>query len=67
MNLDLKADRAEFIALLRSTGREGVDDLIEYLDDGRNRFFTAPANSSLCMFYKNSLEISTCHPTFFPL
>ena len=44
MNYDLKADKAEFVNLLRSTGREGVDDLIEYLDDGRNHFFTAPAS-----------------------
>ena len=44
MNYDLKADKAEFVSLLRSTGREGVDDLIEYLDDGRNHFFTAPAS-----------------------
>lgn len=44
MDYDLKADKSEFIQLLRSTGREGVDDLIEYLDDGRNHFFTAPAS-----------------------
>ena len=46
MDFNLKADKAEFIQLLRSTGREGVDDLIEYLDDGRNHFFTAPASVS---------------------
>lgn len=44
MNYDLKANKEEFIQLLRSTGREGVDDLIDYLDDGRNHFFTAPAS-----------------------
>ena len=44
MDYNLKADKAEFIQLLQSTGREGVDDLIEYLDDGRNHFFTAPAS-----------------------
>ncbi len=46
MDFNLKADKAEFIQLLRSTGREGVDDLVEYLDDGRNHFFTAPASVS---------------------
>ena len=44
MNYDLEANKREFINLLRSTGREGVDDLIEYLDEGRNHFFTAPAS-----------------------
>lgn len=44
MNYDLKANKEEFIQLLRSTGRDGVDDLIDYLDDGRNHFFTAPAS-----------------------
>lgn len=37
-------NKQEFIDLLRSTGRDGVDDLIEYLDDGRNHFFGAPAS-----------------------
>ncbi len=44
MDYNLKANKEEFIQLLRSTGREGVDDLIDYLDDGRNHFFTAPAS-----------------------
>ncbi|MBQ7689814.1 MAG: TraI domain-containing protein [Muribaculaceae bacterium] len=64
MNLDLKADRAEFIALLRSTGREGVDDLIEYLDDGRNRFFTAPASVSHHLNKDGGLvrhSLNVCH------
>lgn len=44
MDFNLKADKAEFIQLLQSTGRDGVDDLIDYLEDGRNHFFTAPAS-----------------------
>ena len=44
MRCDIEANKREFIELLRSTGREGVDDLIDYLDEGRNHFFTAPAS-----------------------
>ena len=36
--------KSEFISLLKSTGREGVDELIEMLDDGKMHFFTAPAS-----------------------
>lgn len=41
---EIESYKAEFINLLKSTGREGVDDLIEMLDDGKMRFFTAPAS-----------------------
>lgn len=44
MNYDIESKKREFIQLLRSTGREGVDDLLEYLDQGRIHFFTAPAS-----------------------
>lgn len=44
MDSTIQANKDEFIQLLRSTGREGVDDLIDYLDEGRNHFFTAPAS-----------------------
>ncbi len=44
MSLDIEGNKREFIELLRSTGRDGVDDLIDYLDDGANHFFTAPAS-----------------------
>ena len=44
MNYQIEANKEEFVKLLRSTGREGVDDLIEYLDEGCNHFFTAPAS-----------------------
>jgi len=41
---DIKIHKAEFINLLKSTDREGIDDLIDMLDDGKMRFFTAPAS-----------------------
>ena len=44
MNYDIESKKREFIQLLRSTGREGVDDLLEYLDQDRIHFFTAPAS-----------------------
>jgi len=44
VDYSIEANKREFIDLLKSTGREGVDDLIEYLDEGRNHFFTAPAS-----------------------
>ena len=44
MDYSIEANKKEFVELLKSTGREGVDDLIEYLDEGRNHFFTAPAS-----------------------
>lgn len=44
MSIDIEGNKREFISLLQSTGRDGVDDLIEYLDEGRNHFFTAPAS-----------------------
>ena len=44
MDPTIELKKQEFIELLRSTGREGIDDLIDYLDEGRNHFFTAPAS-----------------------
>ena len=41
---DIEIYKAQFIDLLKSTGREGIDDLIDMLDDGKMRFFTAPAS-----------------------
>lgn len=42
--LDIETYKSQFIDLLKSTGREGVDDLIEMLDEGKMHFFTAPAS-----------------------
>lgn len=42
--LDIETYKSQFIDLLKSTRREGVDDLIEMLDEGKMHFFTAPAS-----------------------
>ena len=42
--MDSVKNKEEFIELLRSTGREGVDDVIEGLEE--MGFFTAPASSN---------------------
>ena len=39
--MDLKKNKEEFVELLRSTGRDGVEDLLEGLET--MGFFTAPA------------------------
>ena len=41
--------------LLKSTGREGVDELIDMLDDGKMRFFTAPASVNHHLNYDGGL------------
>lgn len=41
---DIKKNRDEIISLLRSTGREGGENLIEYLDE--NNYFTYAASKS---------------------
>lgn len=41
---EIETLKAEFISLLKSTGREGVDNLIEMLDEGKLHFFNAPAS-----------------------
>ena len=41
---EIETLKAEFISLLKSTGREGVDELIEMLDEGKLHFFNAPAS-----------------------
>ncbi len=41
---EIETNKTEFINLLKSTGREGIDELIEMLDEGKLHFFTAPAS-----------------------
>ena len=41
MKIDIKKNREECVSLLRSTGREGIEDMIVDLD--KMGFFTAPA------------------------
>ena len=43
MKNDLNEYKEEFISLLKSTGRDGIDDVIEEID--RLGFFTAPASA----------------------
>ncbi|MCQ2287557.1 MAG: HD family phosphohydrolase [Muribaculaceae bacterium] len=45
MSIDIEGNKKRFCELLRSTGREGVEDLLEYLEDGKNDFFNAPAST----------------------
>ena len=42
--MDLKSNKEEFVELLRSTHRDGVEDLIKGLED--MGFFTAPASAN---------------------
>ena len=44
MEMDIKKNQQEFEELLRSTGREGMDFVIEDLEKGG--FFEAPASAS---------------------
>ena len=63
MNTSLSA-KDEFIELLRSTGRDGVDSLIEYLDEGRNHFFSAPASVNHHLNHDGGLlehSLNVCH------
>ena len=42
--MDIRKDKEEFIELLRSTGRDGVEDVIQGLEE--MGFFTAPASAN---------------------
>lgn len=62
--IDIERNKQEFIDLLKSTGREGVDDLIEYLDEGKNHFFTAPASTRFHLDHDGGLvehSLNVCH------
>ena len=55
-------DKEEFKELLRSTGREGVEDVIEYLET--EGFFTAPASSTKHLCTEGGLvkhSLNTCN------
>ena len=43
MTEEAKKNKEEFISLLRSTNREGIEDLISFLEN--SDFFTAPAST----------------------
>jgi len=64
MNYDIESNKREFISLLQSTGREGIDDLLAYLDEGKNHFFTAPASVNHHLNKPGGLlqhSLNTCH------
>lgn len=61
MKIDLKANQEEFCQLLRSTGREGVEEVIEDLE--RMGFFTAPASAGHHLNVEGGLalhSLNTC-------
>lgn len=49
--MDINARKEEYLSLLRGTGREGIDKLIDYLET-KTDFFTAPASTK----YHNNVE-----------
>ena len=61
MNTDMiraevnRAQKEEFISLLRKTEREGIENLIDYLEN-KSDFFTAPAASK----FHNNFEGGLC-------
>ncbi len=62
MKADITEKKEEFIELLRSTEREGVDDVIEELE--RIGFFVAPASAGHHLNTEGGLllhSLNTCH------
>lgn len=63
-NSDIQADKQEFSDLLRSTNRDGVEELLEYLDEEPMRFFTAPASVNHHLNHDGGLvrhSLNVCH------
>ena len=59
MNIDKKANQAEFEALLRSVNRDGMDYVIEDLE--KDGFFDAPASATTSMCQEDCVSTrSTC-------
>ena len=54
ISLDLEKQKAEFIELLRSTKREGIENLIKWLE--KSDFFTAPSST----IYHNDFPGGLC-------
>lgn len=62
MYMDLKKNKEEFVELLRSTQREGVEEVIAELES--MGFFTAPASSNHHLNTEGGLvqhSLNTCH------
>ena len=53
MNLQMKQNRSEFVELLYSTGREGMDEVIGQLEE--LGFFQAPASSKFHLNHEGGL------------
>ena len=61
MKIDIETNKKEFITLLKSTEREGVDYVIEDLE--KNGFFTAPASAGHHLNVEGGLlihSLNTC-------
>lgn len=61
MKVDIKANKEEFLALLRSTKRDGIEDVITDLEE--LGFFTAPASAGHHLNVEGGLvlhSINTC-------
>ena len=59
--MDIKKSKEEFLELLRSTGRDGVEDLIQGLEE--MGFFTAPASANHHLNTEGGLlqhSVNTC-------
>lgn len=59
--MDIKEIKEEFVELLRSTGRDGVEDLLEGLEE--MGFFTAPASANYHLNTEGGLvqhSLNTC-------
>lgn len=61
MNIDIKKEKEEFVELLKSTGREGMDYVLEDLE--RDGFYTAPASAGHHLNVEGGLlrhSLNTC-------
>lgn len=65
MSCNINENKEEFVKLLKSTGREGVDDVIEELE--RLGFFSAPASADHHLNVEGGLvqhSLNTCKAAF---
>lgn len=65
MSCNINENKEEFVKLLKSTGREGVDDVIEELE--RLGFFSAPASAGHHLNMEGGLvqhSLNTCKAAF---
>ena len=54
-DLDIQNLKNQFIELLKSTKREGIEDLIKFLE--KSDFFTAPSSTRFHGAYKGGLLV----------